>query len=74
MKQQKVLYVTERAVFELTKDGIMLIEVAPGIDIDKDVLAQMEFKPLISKQIKIMDPDIFSDRPLNLRTKIEKKG
>ena len=44
---QKVLYVTERAVFRLTSEGLELIEVAPGIDLQKQVLDLMEFKPII---------------------------
>ena len=44
---QPVLYVTERCVFQLTPDGLELIEVAPGIDIERDILAQMEFRPII---------------------------
>ena len=46
---QPVLYVTERCVFELTPDGLELIEVAPGIDIERDILAQMDFMPIISR-------------------------
>ena len=57
---QPVLYVTERCVFELTKDGLALIEVAPGIDIEREILAQMEFKPIIRRDPAIMDPRIFA--------------
>jgi propionate CoA-transferase len=56
-----VLYVTERCVFQLTKDGMELIEVAPGIDVEKDILANMEFKPLVSKDLKTMDEEIFKE-------------
>ncbi len=52
---QTVLYVTERAVFRLVRDGIELIEIAPGIDLERDILGQMEFKPLISKDLQVMD-------------------
>ncbi len=54
-----VIYVTERCVFQLTPEGIMIIEIAPGIDLEKDILSRMEFKPLIADDIKIMDKDFF---------------
>ena len=56
---QKAVYVTERAVFELTKEGLMLTEVAPGVDLERDVLAHMEFKPVISPDLKKMREGIF---------------
>ncbi len=64
---QKVLYVTERAVFELGKEGMTLTEIAPGIDLDKDVLALMDFKPIVSDNLKLMDERIFRDEPMNLK-------
>ncbi|GAA0724617.1 acyl CoA:acetate/3-ketoacid CoA transferase [Clostridium malenominatum] len=63
---QEVLYVTERAVFKLTKAGLMLIEIAPGIDLEKDILSNMEFKPLISESLKEMDVRIFKDELMNI--------
>jgi propionate CoA-transferase len=45
---QEVLYVTERAVFRLASEGLELIEIAPAIDIDRDILPSMDFRPLIS--------------------------
>ncbi|WP_427112306.1 acyl CoA:acetate/3-ketoacid CoA transferase [Megasphaera sueciensis] len=62
---QSVLYVTERAVFRLTAAGMELIEVAPGIDIQKDILDQMNFQPIIN-DVKEMDPRIFLDGPMGL--------
>lgn len=59
--KQPVLYVTERAVFELTEAGIMLTEIAPGMDLERDILGQMEAKPLISPNLKIMDKELFED-------------
>jgi propionate CoA-transferase len=42
-----VLYITERAVFRLDSDGVALIEVSPGLDLDRDVLERMEFAPVV---------------------------
>lgn len=56
---QKVLFVTERAVFKLSSGKIELVEIAPGIDLAKDILSRMEFKPQISEDLKIMDKKIF---------------
>ncbi|MEO3992775.1 MAG: CoA-transferase [Desulfurococcaceae archaeon TW002] len=67
-KKQKVFFITERAVFELGERGLELIEVAPEIDIEKDILAKMEFKPRIPSNIKYMSKDLFSEKPLNLRS------
>jgi propionate CoA-transferase len=56
---QEVLYITERAVFCLTAKGLELKEVAPGIDIERQVLANMSFKPVIN-DVKPMPEQIFS--------------
>ncbi len=56
---QSVLYITERAVFELTEAGLVLREIAPGINLEKDVLAMMDFKPIIAPDLKEMDPKFF---------------
>jgi propionate CoA-transferase len=66
---QPVLYVTERCVFKLTPDGLELIEVAPGIDIDRDILARMEFRPIVRNPI-LMDKRIFSTGPMGLRDQL----
>lgn len=63
--RQPVLYVTERAVFKLTTEGIVLTEIAPGIDIEKDILPYMEFKPIV-KDVKLMDSRIFGKAPMRL--------
>lgn len=60
---QSVLYVTERAVFRLTEDGIVLEEIAPDVDIERDVLSQMGFRPLISPTLKIIDARYFAAAP-----------
>ena len=61
-----MLYITERAVFELRKEGMTLIEIAPGIDLQKDVLDQMGFMPQIAPDLKEMDARIFRDEPMGL--------
>ncbi|ASJ73568.1 acyl CoA:acetate/3-ketoacid CoA transferase [Granulosicoccus antarcticus] len=63
---QPVLYVTERCVLRLGPEGIALIEVAPGIDIERDILAHMGFVPHID-DVALMDPRIFIDAPMGLR-------
>jgi len=63
---QEVLYVTERAVFRLTRAGIVLTEIAPGVDLQKDVLDQMGFLPILSKDLKQMDPRIFQAEKMGL--------
>ncbi|WP_254276691.1 acyl CoA:acetate/3-ketoacid CoA transferase [Halomonas sp. 3H] len=62
-----VRYVTERAVFELTPAGIALIEIAPGVDLERDILAQMGFTPLMPEPPREMDPRIFAEAPMGLR-------
>ncbi|WP_242158956.1 acyl CoA:acetate/3-ketoacid CoA transferase [Aestuariivivens sediminis] len=57
--EQHVLYITERAVFKLTNEGLVLIEIAAGVDLKTDVLDMMDFTPLIDKSVKIMDSSIF---------------
>ncbi|MGZ3560139.1 MAG: acyl CoA:acetate/3-ketoacid CoA transferase, partial [Thermodesulfobacteriota bacterium] len=67
IKNQPVLYITERCVFSLTKEGMELIEVAPGIDIEKDILPLMDFKPIIREPLRLMDERIFRFEPMGLR-------
>ena len=62
---QKVYYITERAVFELTEEGVALIEIAPGVDLQKDVLDQMDFKPIIG-DVKLMDARLFNEEKMGL--------
>ena len=64
---QAVLYVTERCVFSLTVAGLELIEIAPGIDLERDILAQMAFRPLMKMPLRLMDACIFQDAPMGLR-------
>ena len=63
---QPVLYITERAVFELRPAGVTLIEVAPGIDLQTQILDQMEFMPKISDDLKLMDERIFREECMGL--------
>ncbi len=73
-RNQRVLYVTERCVFLLTGDAhggaLELIEIAPGIDLERDVLAQMDFMPIISPQLKLMDAALFAEGPIGLRERL----
>jgi propionate CoA-transferase len=67
MKGTPVYYITERCVFSLTKKGMELIEVAPGIDIKQDIVKHMGFIPVISKKLRVMDEKIFRTGPMGLR-------
>jgi len=62
-----VLYVTERCVFRLTQNGLELIEIAPGVDLERDILAKMDFKPSIPRKPLLMDKRIFGAEPMGLR-------
>ncbi len=66
-RHQPVLYVTERCVFRLTPDGMELIEVAPGIDITRDILDRMGFRPVIRSEPAPMDPRLFAAGRMALR-------
>lgn len=63
---QTAYAVTERAVFQLKEDGWELIEIAPGVDLEKDILAHMEFRPQISSDLKMMDHRLFSEAAMGL--------
>jgi propionate CoA-transferase len=64
---QTVLYITERCVFRLIEGGLELIEIAPGIDLERDILALMAFRPTISPNLKTMDARIFRGEAMGLR-------
>lgn len=70
---QPVTYITERAVFKLTPEGLELIEIAPGIDLEKDILQLMEFKPIV-KDVKPMPQEIFEENWGKLAGILEKKA
>ncbi len=67
-KNQDVLYITERCVFKLTGSGIELTEVAPGIDIERDILNMMPFTPEVRDPIE-MDSSVFRPEPMGLRSR-----
>ena len=68
---QRVLYVTERCVFQLAAEGgLELIEIAPGIDLERDVLARMDFMPAIAADLQLMDPALFGQGPIGLRERL----
>ncbi len=70
---QEILYVTERCVFELRKEGVTLTEVAPGIDIARDILPYMDFTPKMADDIKVMDERFFSEGKIDLKGYIDGK-
>jgi propionate CoA-transferase len=63
---QEITYVTERAVFRLTEDGLVLTEVAPGIDVKTQVLDLMQFPVPVAPELKTMDERLFRDEPMGL--------
>ncbi len=68
---QRVLYVTERCVFQLAEaGGLELIEIAPGIDLQRHILSQMDFTPSISPELRLMDASLFAEAPMNLRKRM----
>ncbi|MEI6313790.1 MAG: acyl CoA:acetate/3-ketoacid CoA transferase [Syntrophus sp. (in: bacteria)] len=67
---QPVIYVTERCVFRLTTEGMELIEIAPGIDLQKDILDLMNFKPVIKNHPTLMDMRIFRPEPMGLKDQL----
>ncbi len=69
-RKQPVLYVTERCVFQLCEEGLELIEVAPGVDVARDILAHMDFAPRINGTVALMDARIFEDDKMGLRDRM----
>ncbi len=67
--RQPVLFVTERCVFRLSDRGLVLSEIAPGVDLERDILALMEFRPIVEQPV-LMDPRIFSEDPMGLKSQL----
>jgi propionate CoA-transferase len=63
---QTVHYITERCVFRLVRSGLELIEIAPGVDLQSDVLDLLQFRPAVADEVRIMDPAIFGDPLMGL--------
>lgn len=66
-RSQSVLYVTERAVFDMSGGRPTLVEIAPGIDLQRDILGLMDFEPVISSDLKKMDESLFRPEPMKLK-------
>jgi propionate CoA-transferase len=65
-RDQTALFVTERAVFRVGAEGLELIEVAPGLDVERDVIAQMGFRPRVARDMRVMDARIFQEGSMGL--------
>src|SRR5947199_50632 len=72
-RDQTALFVTERAVFRVGPEGLELIEVAPGVEVERDVLSKMGFRPQVSHELKTMDPRIFRPELMGLSADIHAK-
>jgi propionate CoA-transferase len=64
---QEITFITERAVFRLTPEGLILTEIAPGVDLQEDILDKMEFTPIIANNLKTMDPRLFREEKMGLK-------
>ena len=67
---KEVLYVTERAVFKLTPTGLLMTEIAPGVDLHRDVLAHLGFRPHVAQDLKEMEPALFRQEPMQLAKRV----
>ncbi|HEU4377499.1 MAG TPA: CoA-transferase [Hyphomicrobiaceae bacterium] len=68
------VFITERAVFRTVDGALELTEIAPGIDLEKDVLAHMGFRPRVASDVKRMDRRLFAQGPMNLRADLEARA
>ncbi len=69
-RRQPVTYITERCVFRLGEQGLELVEIAPGVELERDILAQMDFRPAINGAPREMDPAVFGDGTMALRERM----
>ncbi|MEC5407134.1 CoA-transferase [Paraburkholderia sp. MPAMCS5] len=67
-RHQPVLYITERCVFSLSPGGLELVEIAPGVDLQTDIISQMGFAPIMKSPPRLMDARIFESKPMGLRS------
>jgi acyl CoA:acetate/3-ketoacid CoA transferase len=72
--KKEILYITERAVFRLTSRGLRLDEVAPGVNLDRDVLSKMEFTPIVSSNLRQMDSRLFGPNAMGLAKELQLRG
>ncbi|POP34344.1 acyl CoA:acetate/3-ketoacid CoA transferase [Lactonifactor longoviformis] len=70
---QKMYFVTERAVFRLTKEGPLLTEIAEGVDLQRDILEQMEFEPLLAEELIKTPVSIYRQGAIGIKEMLEKK-
>lgn len=70
---KQVVFITERCVFCLEKDGLTLVEIAPGIDLQRDILDNMDYRPIISRDLKEMPKELFHEGPMGLAEVWEKQ-
>ena len=72
-RDQRVLFVTERAVVRIGRDGLELIEIAPGLDPERDVIAHMGFRPVVSPALRTMDARIFAPQTMGIAHDVHAK-
>jgi propionate CoA-transferase len=73
-KGQVTLFITERAAFRIGPEGLELIEIAPGLDVERDVIAQMGFRPRVARELPVMDARIFAPGKMELAAHVNGKA